>query len=662
MYNSEYYSNIYDIIYLTIDLLSDDKTTSDSNVINVLQSIIENKKYLRIIDSIIFPLLESLSQSDVVQKEISKLQPLSDMASNGLELQDSTQANIVVFYNSRKIIITEEENALDPLDFELFANVEEERIGKALLEALLTLSESTELVAKPFTSDSFLYFSSYCGRSESNKYDIKEILDETGSFSFDRKTPLFANITSQNSDISIIYVVDPLTVAGQRAAALVQFINNNLHFSQMVMFTPRLNITTFPLQNFYRFVTSRSNKANDKSTNGLFVDLPRKHVLTVRIDTAEAWNVQTLLAVQDIDNLKCDMNRCGDVSNSQFTHISYTLKNLLIAGQCFEGAATGNYKPPNGLQLVLYDDKSTSTPIHFSDTLVMQNLGYYQLATNPGLWLLNLAPGRGQELYSIDGGISDSNRNKSWEQGALSIPVKSYFSTIRLLHVSKRPGKEYESLLMSDADAAQLADEGVATEGSTLWNSISGLWNNKKSEVTHNDNEVIHVFSLATGHVYERLLRIMMLSVTKRTQMKVKFWLLENYLSPSFKQTVNTMKEIYKFDVGYVTYKWPEWLTQQTEKQRIIWGYKILFLDVLFPLDVKKVIYVDADQVVRSDLKELWDMDLKGKPYAYTPFCSSRKETLGFQFWRQGYWADHLRGKPYHISALYVVDLQLFRL
>ena len=39
----------------------------------------------------------------------------------------------------------------------------------------------------------------------------------------------------------------------------------------------------------------------------------------------------------------------------------------------------------------------------------------------------------------------------------------------------------------------------------------------------------------------------------------------------------------------------------------------------------------------------------------------SRQETLGFQFWRQGYWADHLRGKPYHISAIYVVDLKRFR-
>ena len=38
-----------------------------------------------------------------------------------------------------------------------------------------------------------------------------------------------------------------------------------------------------------------------------------------------------------------------------------------------------------------------------------------------------------------------------------------------------------------------------------------------------------------------------------------------------------------------MTYKWPGWLHKQTEKQRIIWAYKILFLDVLFPLGLKKV-------------------------------------------------------------------------
>jgi UDP-glucose:glycoprotein glucosyltransferase len=33
----------------------------------------------------------------------------------------------------------------------------------------------------------------------------------------------------------------------------------------------------------------------------------------------------------------------------------------------------------------------------------------------------------------------------------------------------------------------------------------------------------------------------------------------------------------------------------------------------------------------------------------------------GFRFWKDGYWKNHLRGKPYHISALYVVDIVKFR-
>jgi UDP-glucose:glycoprotein glucosyltransferase len=95
--------------------------------------------------------------------------------------------------------------------------------------------------------------------------------------------------------------------------------------------------------------------------------------------------------------------------------------------------------------------------------------------------------------------------------------------------------------------------------------------------------------------------------------------------------------------------KWPHWLRAQSEKQRTIWGYKILFLDVLFPLTLDKVIFVDADQIVRTDLKELVDMDLKGAPYGYTPFCNNRPEMDGFRFWKSGYWMEHLAGRPYHI-------------
>lgn len=49
------------------------------------------------------------------------------------------------------------------------------------------------------------------------------------------------------------------------------------------------------------------------------------------------------------------------------------------------------------------------------------------------------------------------------------------------------------------------------------------------------------------------------------------------------------MAQEYGFEYELVTYKWPTWLNKQKEKQRIIWAYKILFLDVIFPISLEKV-------------------------------------------------------------------------
>jgi UDP-glucose:glycoprotein glucosyltransferase len=135
------------------------------------------------------------------------------------------------------------------------------------------------------------------------------------------------------------------------------------------------------------------------------------------------------------------------------------------------------------------------------------------------------------------------------------------------------------------------------------------------------------------------------------------------------------MAREYGFEYELVTYKWPHWLRAQTEKQRIIWAYKILFLDVLFPMDLDKVIFVDAgkllhlleiyaeslDQIVRTDMQELVDLDLQDHVYGYPPMGNDRHEMEGFRFWKTGYWKEALRGRPYHISALYVIDLKRFR-
>ena len=159
----------------------------------------------------------------------------------------------------------------------------------------------------------------------------------------------------------------------------------------------------------------------------------------------------------------------------------------------------------------------------------------------------------------------------------------------------------------------------------------------------------------------------MILSVLRNTKHTVKFWFIENFLSPSFlvkhfrsilpggdtehptQEFIPHFAEEYGFQYELVTYKWPTWLRSQREKQRIIWAYKILFLDVLFPMNLNKVIFVDADQIVRTDLKELIDLDLHGAPYGYAPMGDDNEEMEGFRFWKTGYWEQFLRGRPYHI-------------
>jgi UDP-glucose:glycoprotein glucosyltransferase len=165
---------------------------------------------------------------------------------------------------------------------------------------------------------------------------------------------------------------------------------------------------------------------------------------------------------------------------------------------------------------------------------------------------------------------------------------------------------------------------------------------------------------------FQRFASIMILSVLRNTNSSVKFWFIENFLSPSFlvswreilhatslivmlQEFIPHMAEEYGFQYELVTYKWPSWLRAQKEKQRVIWAYKILFLDVLFPMDLNKVIFVDADQIVRADLQELVDLDLHGAPYGYTPMGDDNYEMEGFRFWKTGYWKDFLGDLPYHI-------------
>lgn len=229
------------------------------------------------------------------------------------------------------------------------------------------------------------------------------------------------------------------------------------------------------------------------------------------------------------------------------------------------------------------------------------------------------------------------------------------------------------------------------------------------------------------------------LFLAENKQLNCLTWLHSFHNNHNMQDVIPYMAQEYGFEYELITYKWPTWLHKQKEKQRIIWAYKILFLDVIFPLSLEKVlaflnlyilglllnyffllvhlgyemsiwhlprwypqvIFVDADQIIRTDMGALYDMDIRGKPLAYTPFCDNNKEMDGYRFWRQvdtnlfpfsfflllflvqtlgkgivcylysqivcyydsfllffltsvkqGFWKEHLQGRPYHIRSV----------
>ncbi|CAL7942835.1 unnamed protein product [Xylocopa violacea] len=433
---------------------------------------------------------------------------------------------------------------------------------------------------------------------------------------------------------NLIAIVDPVSRGAQKLGPILKTLQRSLNCNVKVFLNCVDKNSDMPLKSFYRYVFEPELQfSSDGHINGAmakFTKLPTSSLLTQYIHAAENWLVEVVRSVYDLDNIKLDNVAIG-------VHSEFELEHLLLEGHCFE-AVLGN--PPRGLQITLGTEKQ---PL-MVDTIVMANLGYFQLKANPGEWVLRLRQGRSAEIYdftTVGGQDVIQNGND------VKVVINSLRSHVLKIKVSKKPDKVGMDLLSED------------DKSSGLWNSISRTFTS--ADDSDDQDDKLNIFSLASGHLYERFLKIMMLSVVKHTKSTVKFWFLKNYLSPTLKDFLPHMAKEYGFEYELVQYKWPRWLHQQTEKQRTIWGYKILFLDVLFPLNVKKIIFVDADQVVRADLKELATMDLGDAPYAYTPFCDSRKEMDGFRFWKQGYWRNHLQGRAYHISALYVVDLKRFR-
>ena len=451
----------------------------------------------------------------------------------------------------------------------------------------------------------------------------------------------------ETSSIHLVASIDPTSQIAQRWIHILKVLSELSGVHLKLYLNPKERMQELPIKRFYRHVLNAKPSFTEdgdlRSLEATFIGLPKEALLNLALDVPPAWLVAPKESIHDLDNIR--LSALKDGANVDAV---YELEHILIEGHSRD--VTGG-PPPRGVQLFLGTEKDP----HFADTIIMANLGYFQFKANPGYWNLQLQPGRSQQIFNIDS-AGQLGYNAQAGDESTDITLMSFQGKTLYPRLSRNPGHEDEDVLEESAQPGTPKD--YINKASRFASSLLSTVGLGPSAPSHAD---INIFSVASGHLYERMLNIMMVSVMRHTKHTVKFWFIAQFLSPSFKASLPALAAHYNFDYELITYKWPHWLRAQSEKQREIWGYKILFLDVLFPTSLDKVIFVDADQIVRTDMYSLVTHDLEGAPYGFTPMCDSRTSMEGFRFWKQGYWANFLRGLPYHISALYVVDLIKFR-
>lgn len=327
----------------------------------------------------------------------------------------------------------------------------------------------------------------------------------------------------------IVAIVDPLSREAQRLGPLLSVLQSVVNADLKLVLNPKPKLSEMPLKksttnsipmpcdtfvprcSFYRLVLEPELEFGaDGSLKagpvGRFGVLPVKTLLTLNLHapglpaplSGSRWNGDGDLLETRGWWRRCPPSMTWTTSSwsrwrrtwwrSTSSPISFSKAGALLSlpspalsegerieGHCFD-EVTG--QPPRGLQFVL----GTGREPEMEDTIVMANLGYFQLKANPGSWLLNLRGGRNAELYTITTHsnteseahtvpvqvVLDSFTGKVIRIKVCSFPIRPFPLQVPALapQVAKRPGKENEKLLGE-------ASSGGDPETGGIWHSIT---------------------------------------------------------------------------------------------------------------------------------------------------------------------------------------------
>ena len=170
----------------------------------------------------------------------------------------------------------------------------------------------------------------------------------------------------------------------------------------------------------------------------VFNDLPEDPIYTLAMDIPPSWFIRPREATYDLDNILLS----GLAQHERFRGVFalFELDYLVIEGHARED---GTLNPPRGVQLQLVSGEGSA----IADTLVVANLGYLQFRAKPGVFGLEIRPGRGRDVFRLESVGDEGWESPTVEQAGNEITLMSFEGSTLYPRMSRLPGMEHVDVL-----------------------------------------------------------------------------------------------------------------------------------------------------------------------------------------------------------------------
>ena len=170
-------------------------------------------------------------------------------------------------------------------------------------------------------------------------------------------------------------------------------------------------------------------------------DLPEDPIYTLAMDIPPSWLVLPREASYDLDNI---LTGLSPSERALGVRAVFDLDYLVIEGHAREERTMS---PPRGLQLQLVSGAGEA----IADTLVVANLGYLQFRAKPGVFRLEIRPGRGREIFALESVGSEGWESLNIEEAGDEVTLMSFEGLTLYPRMARLPGMDLVDVLADDA-------------------------------------------------------------------------------------------------------------------------------------------------------------------------------------------------------------------